>query len=129
VNGLRSPLARARGHGSAKEGVGHWWAQRLTSVALVPLGCWFVISVLALPSFDHATVVNWMSGTVTAFAMVLFVLVAVWHSQLGIRVVIEDYVHDEGMKTVALALSTFVHFALAAAGVLAVLRIALRSAT
>jgi succinate dehydrogenase / fumarate reductase membrane anchor subunit len=128
VNGLRSPLARVRGHGSAKEGVGHWWAQRLTSVALVPLGCWFLISLLALPSLDHATVVNWMSGTATAFAMVLFVLVAVWHSQLGIRVVIEDYVHDEGMKTVALALATFVHFALAAAGILAILRIALRSA-
>jgi succinate dehydrogenase / fumarate reductase, membrane anchor subunit len=128
VNGLRSPLARARGHGSAKEGVSHWWAQRLTSVALVPLGCWFLISLLTLPSLDHATVVNWMSGTATALVMILFVLVAVWHSQLGIQVVIEDYVHDEGMKTVALALASFAHFALAAAALLAILRITLRGA-
>jgi succinate dehydrogenase / fumarate reductase membrane anchor subunit len=117
-----------RGHGSAKQGAGHWWVQRLTSVALVPLGCWFLVSLLALPSLDHATVVVWLSGTATSLLMILFVLVAVWHSQLGIQVVIEDYVHDEGMKTVALALVSFAHFALAAAGVLAILRIGLRGA-
>jgi len=128
LNRLRSPLARVRGHGSAKQGAGHWWVQRLTSVALVPLGCWFLVSLLALPSLDHATVVVWLSGTATSLLMILFVLVAVWHSQLGIQVVIEDYVHDEGMKTVALALVSFAHFALAAAGVLAILRIGLRGA-
>ena len=128
MSGLRSPLARARGYGSAKQGVGHWWVQRLTSVALIPLGCWFLISLLALPSLDHATVVAWMGGTVTALLMILFVLVTVWHSQLGVQVVIEDYVHEEGMKTVALALVSFAHFALAAGGVFAILRITLRAA-
>jgi succinate dehydrogenase / fumarate reductase membrane anchor subunit len=121
----RSPLGRVRGHGSAKEGVGQWWQQRLTSVALVPLGCWFVVSMVSLPAFDHATLVAWMSGSWTALMLLLFLLVATWHSQLGVRVVIEDYVHEEGMKTLALALSSFTHVFVAAVGVFAILRIAL----
>jgi succinate dehydrogenase / fumarate reductase, membrane anchor subunit len=120
----RSPLGRVRGYGSAKEGVSHWWTQRLTSIALIPLSCWFVVSLLALPSLDHATVSAWMSGGVTALLLVLFVLTACWHSQLGLRVIIEDYVHEEGMKLLVLVLLGFAHVVLAAAGVLAVLRVA-----
>jgi succinate dehydrogenase / fumarate reductase membrane anchor subunit len=121
----RSPLGRVRGLGSAKEGVGHWWQQRLTSVALVPLGCWFVVSMVSLPTFDHATLVAWMSGTWTALLLLLFLLTATWHSQLGIQVVIEDYVHDQGMKALALTLSSFTHIVGGAAGALAILRVAL----
>jgi succinate dehydrogenase / fumarate reductase, membrane anchor subunit len=121
----RSPLGRVRGLGSAKEGVGHWWQQRLTSVALVPLGCWFVVSMMSLPTFDHATLVAWMSGTWTALLLLLFLLTATRHSQLGIQVVIEDYVHDEGMKALALTLSSFTHIVVGAAGALAILRVAL----
>jgi succinate dehydrogenase / fumarate reductase, membrane anchor subunit len=120
----RSPLGRVRGLGSAKEGVGHWWQQRLTSVALVPLGCWFVVSMVSLPTFDHATLVAWMSGTWTALLLLLFLLTATWHSQLGIQVVIEDYVHDQGMKALALTLSSFTHIVVGAAGALAILRVA-----
>jgi succinate dehydrogenase / fumarate reductase membrane anchor subunit len=123
----RSPLGRVRGRGSAKEGVAHWWVQRLTSVALIPLGCWFVVSLLALPALDYATVADWLGNAWTAVLMVLFVLVAAWHSQLGVQVIIEDYVHESGMKTLSIALSSFAHVLLAAAGVLAVLRITLRS--
>ncbi|HTT00768.1 MAG TPA: succinate dehydrogenase, hydrophobic membrane anchor protein [Steroidobacteraceae bacterium] len=123
----RSPLGRVRGQGSAKEGVAHWWVQRLTSVALIPLGCWFVVSLLALPALDYATVSDWMGNAWTAVLMILFVLVTARHSQLGVQVIIEDYVHESGMKTLSLALSSFAHVLFAAAGVLAVLRITLRS--
>jgi succinate dehydrogenase / fumarate reductase, membrane anchor subunit len=122
---LRSPLRRVLGTGSAKEGVHHWWQQRLTSVALVPLSVWFVVSILALPSFDHATVVIWMHGNTTAVLLILLVLVATWHSQLGVRVVVEDYVPAPGARAVTLTLLTFLHALLAAAGVFAVLRVAL----
>lgn len=122
---LRTPLRRVLGTGSAKEGVHHWWQQRLTAVALVPLTVWFVVSILALPSFDHATVAIWMHGSTTALLLILLVLVATWHSQLGVRVVVEDYVAAPGARIVTLALLAFLHALLAAAGVLAVLRVAL----
>ena len=122
---LRTPLRRVLGTGSAREGVHHWWRQRLTSVALVPLTVWFVVSILALPSFDHATVVMWMRGNTTALLLILLILVAAWHSQLGLRVVVEDYVRGPGARTVTLTLLTFLHALLAAAGVFAVLRVAL----
>ncbi len=121
----RSPLARVRGYGSAKEGVGHWWTQRLTSVALIVLGCWFLVSLLALPLLDYATVRAWLSGGLNALWLILFVLTAVWHSELGVRVVLEDYVHEKGVKTLVLAANVFAHVVIAAAGTLAVLRVAL----
>ncbi len=124
----RTALGRVEGHGSAKEGVGHWWVQRLTSVALIVLGCWFVVALLALPGLDFATVAAWVRGGWTAPVLILFVIVGTWHSQLGIRVVIEDYVHEVGMKTLALALSSFAHVVIAAIGIYAVLRIAFGSA-
>ena len=121
---LRSPLRRVLGLGSAQSGVHHWWAQRLTSVALVPLSIWFVVSLLALPSLGHATVVAWMGQSGTALLLVIFVLVAAWHSQLGVQVVVEDYVHGTGAKTLTLVLVGFAHVLIAAAGVFAVLKVA-----
>jgi succinate dehydrogenase / fumarate reductase membrane anchor subunit len=123
MRSLRSPLGRVLGYGSAKEGVSHWWVQRATSVALIPLGLWFLISLLALPSLDHATVTQWMSGAWTSLLLILTVLIGTWHSQLGVRVIIEDYVHG-GLKTVTLMLVTFAHFLLAVAGTFAVLKVA-----
>jgi succinate dehydrogenase / fumarate reductase, membrane anchor subunit len=120
---LRSPLGKVLGTGSAKEGVHHWWAQRLTSIALVPLTVWFAVSLLSLPSFDHVTVITWIAQSWTALLLVLFILVATWHSQLGLRVVFEDYVHG-GSKTLALVLITFIHAVVAAAGIFAVLKVA-----
>ena len=124
----RSALGRVEGHGSAKEGVSHWWAQRLSSVALIGLGCWFAVSMLALPGLDYPTVAAWVRGGLTAPALILLVVVSAWHSALGIRAVLEDYVHEVGMKTFALALSSFAHVIVAAAGTFAVLRIAFGSA-
>src|SRR5581483_12015765 len=107
----------------AKEGVHHWWLQRLTSIALIPLTIWFVVSILSLPTFDHVAVIAWMSQTYTALFLILFVLVATWHSQLGLRVVVEDYVHG-GSKTLTLVVITFIHAVVAVAGVFAVLKVA-----
>jgi succinate dehydrogenase / fumarate reductase membrane anchor subunit len=120
---LRSPLGKVLGTGSAKEGVHHWWSQRLTSIALVPLTVWFVVSLLSLGSFEHIAVITWMAHSWTALLLVLFILVATWHSQLGVRVVIEDYVHG-GSKTLTLVLITFIHAVVAAAGIFAVLKVA-----
>jgi len=121
---LRSPLGKVLGVGSAKSGVQHWWVQRLTAVALVPLSVWFVVSLLSLPSFDHATVVAWMSGSWTALLLILLVLTCAWHSQLGVRVVVEDYVHGAAARTVTLVSVLFAHTLIAAAGVFAVLKVA-----
>ena len=125
---LRSPLGKVLGVGSAKSGVQHWWVQRLTAVALVPLSIWFVASLLSLGSFDHATVVAWMSGSWTALLLILLVLTCAWHSQLGVRVVVEDYVHGAAARTVTLVSVLFVHTLIAAAGVFAVLKVAFGAA-
>ena len=121
---LRSPLGRVLGHGSAKEGVQHWWLQRLTAIALVPLSAWFLASLIALPALDHATVVAWIGQGWTALLLILFVLVAAWHSQHGVRVVVEDYVHAPGLKTLTLVVVTFAHVVVAAAATFAVLKVA-----
>ena len=120
---LRTPLGRVLGHGAAKEGVHHWWVQRLTSLALIPLAVWFVISVIALPSHDYATVHSWVAQSWTALLLVLFIAVTAWHSRLGAQVIIEDYVHG-GTKTLSLILSTFAHTLVAAASIFAVLKVA-----
>lgn len=125
---LRSPLGRVLGAGAARDGVRHWWQQRLTSIALVPLTVWFALSLLMLPSLGHATLINWMSQSSTALLLILLVLVGAWHSQLGVRVVVEDYVHGTGARTLSLVLIGFAHVLLAAAGVFAVLKVAFGAA-
>lgn len=125
---LRTPMRRVLGAGSARQGVHHWWVQRLTAVALVPLSVWFAVSLLTLPSLDHATVAAWMGQSWTALLLILLVLVATWHSRLGLEVVVEDYVPRPGARTVTLVVVNFAHVLLAAAGVFAVLKVALGGA-
>ena len=95
---LRSPLGRARGLGSARAGSGHWWAQRLTSLALVPLSLWFIFSVIRLSGASHQMVIDWLSSTLTLSLMLALILFTFHHLQLGVQVVIEDYVHGERTK-------------------------------
>jgi succinate dehydrogenase / fumarate reductase membrane anchor subunit len=124
---LRSPLGRVLGLGSAKDGTAHWWAQRVSAVALVPLTVWFLISLLALPSLDYATVRIWLSFPLTGLLTVLLVAVLTYHSYLGTSVVIEDYVHSAGTKVASLLLLRFLYVLVGGASIFAVLRIALRS--
>ena len=120
---LRTPLGLARGLGSAKEGVAHWWAQRLTAVALVPLTFLFVVLVFVFGGADHATVVALMGKPWIALIMLLFVGAGFYHMKLGLQVVIEDYVHHEGVKAASLVTSTLVSYALGAACVFSVLKL------
>ncbi|HEX6978785.1 MAG TPA: succinate dehydrogenase, hydrophobic membrane anchor protein [Alphaproteobacteria bacterium] len=125
ANTLRTQLGRVRGLGSAHHGVGHWWAQRVTAVALVPLAVWFVASIVALAGADHAAVVDWIGRPVPAILLVALIVAVFHHAQLGVQVVIEDYVHHEGVKIGSLLAVKAVLLLLALAAVFAVLRIAL----
>jgi succinate dehydrogenase / fumarate reductase membrane anchor subunit len=122
---LRTPLAEARGLGSAKEGVGHWWHQRLTAVALVPLTLWFGFSVALLGSADYYTVIDWIAHPVNAVLLILLLAVGFWHGALGVKEVIEDYVASEWKKITLLLAVQLAAVVLALAGIFAVLRIAL----
>ena len=120
---LRSPLGRVLGAGSAKGGSSHWVSQRLSAVALVLLGLWFVASLACLDGVSYAAVTAWLGRTTTTVPMLLLVAVAAWHAVLGLQVILEDYVPAHGLRTVALIAVKFV-FAVAALGaVVAVLRI------
>ena len=121
---LRSPLGRVRGLGSAKSGTEHFWAQRVTAVALIPLTLWFVYSILALGSADHATASAWMQSPVNAVLLLLLVVATFHHMQLGLQVVIEDYIHNEGAKVLLMMGQKLITFALAIAAGFAVLKIA-----
>jgi succinate dehydrogenase / fumarate reductase, membrane anchor subunit len=123
--GLRSPLGRARGYGSAKEGVQTFLAERISAVALVPLTLWFVFSVARLPALSYDAARQWVAAPSVAVTLVLFLAVLFYHSSLGVKVVVEDYVAGEGRKLVTLLLVKFVHAVLAAAAIFAVLKIAL----
>jgi len=121
---LRSPLGRAIALGSAKEGVEHWWAQRVTAVALVVLGLWFAATLIAMAGADRAAVLAWLHAPVAAILAVLLLIALFYHAALGMQVVIEDYVHDEWVKISSVVALRLICFALAVAGIFAVLRIA-----
>ncbi|HEX4971149.1 MAG TPA: succinate dehydrogenase, hydrophobic membrane anchor protein [Steroidobacteraceae bacterium] len=121
---LRSPISRVTGLGTAKDGVGHWWSQRVTSVALVALGLWFVASLLRLPNFGHEIVTTWIAMPLNSVLLLLLIGTLVYHSQLGVQVVVEDYVHHHGLKVATMLLLTFAHVVVAALAIFAVLRIA-----
>lgn len=124
---LRSPLSQVLGRGAARSGVHHWWAQRVSAVALVPLTVWLLCSLLRLPFSNHALVTQWMATGLHPVWLILTVLAMAWHSQLGVQTVIEDYVTGKLAKPLLLLAVNFLHVVVAAAAVLAVLRLALRS--
>ncbi|BBK40078.1 succinate dehydrogenase, hydrophobic membrane anchor protein [Allostella vacuolata] len=122
---MRSSLGRVRGLGSAKDGVGHWWLQRLTAVALVPLVLWFAASIVCQAGGDHAAVTAWLASPFPAITMILLSIATFYHAALGLQVVIEDYVNHEGLRLVAIAAMKLACFALGVAAVFAILKIAL----
>ncbi len=121
---LKTPLGRVAGLGSAKEGTGHWWAQRLTAVALIPLSFLFVVFVFAFVGADHARAVKLMGNPLVAVTLLLFIVAGFYHMKLGMQVVIEDYVHHEGAKTLLLVSLALGSFALGMAAIFAVLKLA-----
>ena len=121
---MRTPLGRVRGQGSAKSGTGHFWHQRLTAIANVPLTIAFVVIVVSLLGRSHATVTQTLGSPIVAVLMLLFIGSATYHMKLGMQVIIEDYVHGEGLKVLALVANTFFTVAVAAAGIFAVLKLA-----
>ena len=104
---LRTPLARVRGLGSAKSGTEHFWRQRLTAVANVPLTIAFVVIVVSLLGRNHAYVVQILGSPLVAMLMLLFIGSSIYHMRIGMQVIIEDYVHDEAMRFMLVMLNTF----------------------
>ena len=122
---LRTPLAKVRGLGSAKEGTHHFWLQRLTALALVPLTIWFALSIASLAAADLPAVLAWMRSPLSAVLMLSFLLAGFWHMKLGLQGGIEDYVHGEWRKLTCLILNNLISIFLALAATLAVLKMLL----
>jgi succinate dehydrogenase / fumarate reductase, membrane anchor subunit len=120
---LRTPLSRARGLGSAKQGVHHWWAQRITAVALIPLVTWFAISLIMMSGADYAVVRAWIGSPVVMVLLTLTIVIGLHHGQLGMQEVVEDYVHGEGMKLALIVLLRFIAVFFGLAAIVAILRI------
>jgi succinate dehydrogenase / fumarate reductase membrane anchor subunit len=122
---LRSPLGKVLGSGSAKDGTEHWWAQRVSAVALLILGSWFLYSIMRIDSFTHAAMLAWVGRPFNSVMLLLLSVTLAWHSALGVQVVLEDYVHGPFLKVVSLVANRFAHVFLAIAAVVAVLTITL----
>ena len=124
-NGLKSPLARARGLGSAHEGADHWMAQRMTALANLPLVIWFVYSFIKMHDASHAEFTSWLAEPLNAILSILFVISTFYHAVLGSQVVVEDYIHTEWFKTLKLIGNKLFFTGLGIACIFSILKIAL----
>lgn len=124
----RSPLARARGLGSAKEGVAHWWMQRLTALALTPLLIWLVATLAMLGHFEREQVLQWVAEPVVGIALICTIIATFYHSSLGVQVVAEDYIHTEWRRLAVIILVNFANFLMAVVAIFAVVKIVLAGA-
>lgn len=122
MSDLRTPLSKVRGLGSAKEGTTHFWRQRVTALILIPLVLWVGFSLAALP-VDHSTLVGWVQQPFVTVALVLLVITTFYHAQLGLQIVIEDYVSSHSRRTVSLLISNGLCLLCGAVGVISILKI------
>jgi len=122
---MRSELGRVRGLGAAKSGVHHWWVQRLTALALVPLSLWFIFAVLVLKDRPRAEVTHWIGMPINTVLLICLVVASFHHMQLGLQVVIEDYVHRNRSRFAMLLLMKGASFLFGLWGAISVLRLAL----
>jgi len=123
MSDLRTPLARARGLGSARYGVHHWWAQRLTAIALIPLVVWFAISLVMLSGADYDVARAWIGSPLVMVLLILTIVIGLHHGQLGLQVVIEDYIHGDGWKLAFIVMVRFIAVIFGLAATVAILRI------
>jgi succinate dehydrogenase / fumarate reductase membrane anchor subunit len=120
---FRTPLSTVKGLGSTGEGTTHFWRQRLTALVLTPLLLWFCFSLAAMP-VSHATLVAWVAQPAVAVALILLIFANFYHAQLGLQVVIEDYVSTHSTRTIGIIVMTFLCLMFGLIGVFAVLKIA-----
>jgi len=123
---MSTPLARVRGLGAARSGTQHFWRQRLTAVANVPLTIAFIFIVIALLGRNHAYVVQILGSPLVAVIMLLFIMSVTTHMRIGMQVIIEDYVHDEGLKLILLMANTFFAIAVGLASAFAILTLSFK---
>ncbi len=124
---LRTPLSLAKGTGSAKDGTEHFWHQRLTALALIPLVIWFCFSLASLPRMDHAEITAWLSSPFSAILMIVGIIAVFYHASLGLQTVLEDYVADRAKRTAAIIAVKLGCVLLGITGVFSVLKIAIGS--
>jgi succinate dehydrogenase / fumarate reductase membrane anchor subunit len=122
---LRTPLAGAKGLGTAKAGFHHWWLSRLTAIALVPLTLWFVFALASLSSMEYVDFVAWVRSPLVTALLLVTLAVTVYHMMLGLRVILEDYVHVEWLKVSSIIVMNFASILVAALGLVAILKISL----
>ncbi len=120
---LQGPLARVRGLGSAKEGVHHWWSQRLTAVVLTPLSLWFIYSLVVVTGAEYAIVISWLGKPLNAVLMLLFIFALYYHAALGVQVVIEDYIESDWQKIACMILVKFLAWLTGLSASFAVLKV------
>ena len=123
-NEMHTPLKRAKGWGSAKSGTHHFWVQRLTALALIPLSLWFCFGIASLPSLGYADFIAWMQTPYSAIMMIMTLAAVFYHYALGLQVIIEDYVSDHAIRTVAIVATYFFCIIVAITGIFSVLHIA-----
>ena len=121
---METPLGRVRGLGAAREGAHHWWEERYSSIALLLLLVWLLVSLLRLPALDYESVRAWLAQPLAAVPMLLLIVAAFWHAKMGLRVIVEDYVHEEGGKLFWLVLINFAAIFAGALAAFSVLKIA-----
>lgn len=123
TSSMRTPLGRVRGLGSAKSGTEHFWLQRVTAIANAPLSLFAIGLIISIAGSNYAAVKATLGSPIVAIPLILFVISATWHMRLGMQIVIEDYVHNEGAKILAILANTFVTAAVGIASVFAILKL------
>ncbi len=120
----RTPISRARGLGSSKDGLGHWWMQRLSAIGLVPLVVWFVVSIISISGQSHVEVIAWLQSPHRSILLSIFLIISLYHSNLGLQAIFEDYVQARWLQLSARIAASFAAIVLGFTGVFSLLGLA-----
>ena len=125
MDNLRTPLSKVKGLGSAKGGTEHFWMQRVSALALIPLVIWFCLSLAFLPNANFETIVTWLNSPFNAVLMVVTLIAGFYHAALGMQVVLEDYISNHNTRIIAIIVTNLLLFFFGALGVFSVLKISI----